>query len=89
MRFRSSGLGKQELKGNMSDVSLAGDDLFVCHIETYEPVQWHLRAALEFGDIPKILKAILKPSVFFLLVRTLFYIKNNPQEPEDIMGDFP
>jgi len=85
MRFRSAGLGKTELKGQMSDLSPAGDDLLVFHIQTYEPVEWHLKAALEHKDIPRILKGMLKPSVLLHVIRTLFYIKKSPKEPEDIM----
>ena len=84
MRFRSSGLGEQELKANLAGLSTVGEDLLVMHIETYEPVEWHLRAAIEFSDIPAVIKGLLKPSVFFLLLRTLFYLKKNPREPENI-----
>ncbi len=83
MRFKSSGLGKQELKGNIAGLSPVGDDLLVMHIETYEPVKWHLRAGLEFKDVPKLLKGLLKPSVLSLVIRAMFYIKKNPREPED------
>jgi len=83
MRFRSSGLGKQELKGNMAGLSPVGDDLLVMQIKTYEPVQWHLRAGLEFKDIPKLLKGRLKPSVRSLMIRAIFYAKKNPREPDD------
>ena len=83
MRFRSSGLGEdKELKGYMSELSPAGEDLLVFHIQTTEPVQWHLRAGIQFGDIPDILKGILKPSVLPFAIRTLFYLKNNTKEPE-------
>jgi hypothetical protein len=85
MRFRSTGLGQKELKGNMSDLSPVGEDLLVFHIETYEPVEWHLKAAMERKDVPKILKGILKPSILFHTIRTLFYLKKNPKELEDIM----
>lgn len=87
MRFRSSGLGKQELKGNMTDLSPVGEDLLVMRIDTYEPVQWHLRAGIQFSDIPTILKAMLKPSVFSLVIRAVFKLKEIPQEPEDIMSE--
>ena len=86
MRFRSTGLGKQELKGNMSGLSPAGEDLLVFSIQTYEPVEWHLRAGMERKDIPRILKGMLKPSVLFHVIRTLFYLKKNSKEPEDIMS---
>jgi hypothetical protein len=85
MRFRSTGLGQTELKGRMSDLSPVGEDLLVFHIDTYEPVKWHLKAGMERKDIPKILKGILKPSIFAFIIRTLFYVKKNPKEVEDIM----
>jgi hypothetical protein len=85
MRFRSSGLGNTELKGRMSDLSPVGEDLLVYHIDTYEPVEWHLKAALERKDIKKVLLGILKPSVFAFTIRTLLYLKKNPREVEDVM----
>ncbi len=84
MRFRSSGFGTdKELKGYMSDLSPMGKDLLVFYIETTEPVKWHLRAGMQFSDTPKILKGMLKPSILFLILRTLFYLKKNPKEPEN------
>lgn len=83
MRFRSSGFGDdRELIGHMADLSPVGDDLLVFHIETTEPVKWHLRAGMQFSDVPDILKGMLKPSVLFLILRSLFYIKKNSKEPE-------
>ena len=88
MRFRSTGLGQSELRGRMSDLSPDEEGLLVYHIQTYEPVEWHLRAGLEPRDIPRILKGLLKPSIFFHLIRTLIYTKKNPREPEDLLGNF-
>lgn len=85
MRFRSSGLGQTELKGRISGLSPVGEDLLVLHIKTYEPVEWQMRAALERKDIPKILNKMLKPSIFSYIIRTLFYVKRNPNELKDIM----
>ena len=85
MRFRSTGLGKTELKGEMSDLSPVGEDLLVYHIQTYEPVKWELRAAMERKDVPKIVKGFLKPSILFHVIRTLFHVKKKPKEIEDIM----
>ena len=87
MRFRSTGLGKTELKGNMSSLAPAGDDLLVFSIETYEPVKWQLRAGMEPKDIPRIVKWMLKPSLLFHLLRILIYLKKEPKEPEDIMDE--
>lgn len=66
-------------------MSPAGEDLLVLHIQTHDPVEWHLRAALERKDIPKVITGILKPSILFYIVRTLFYTKKNPVELKDIM----
>ena len=88
MRFRSTGLGQTELKGRMSDLSPVGEDLLVLHIKTYEPVEWRMKAGLERKDVPKIVKGLLKPSIFFHTIRTLFFLKKNSKEPEDLL-DLP
>lgn len=85
MRFRSTGLGQTELKGRISGMSSVGEDLLVLHIKTHDPVEWHLRAAMERKDIPKILVGMLKPSILFHIIRTFFYVKKNPAELQDIM----
>ena len=83
MRFRSSGLGEnEELKGYMYDLSPEGEDLLLFQIQTTEPVQWRLRAGLQFSDIPVVLRAILKPSILIFVLSSLFYLKNNSREPE-------
>lgn len=66
-------------------MSPVGEDLLVLHIETHDPVEWHLRAAMERKDIPKVLIGMLKPSIFLHLFRALFYIKKKPKELGDIM----
>ena len=71
MRFKSTGLGPQELKGRIEDLAPVGKDLLVLHIETYDPVEWHLKAALEPRDIPNMLKGLLKPAILIYLIRTL------------------
>ena len=84
MRFKSSGLGeKEELKGYMSDLSPEGEDLLVFHIQTTDPVKWHLRAGMQFNDVSDIFKGIFKPSILFFIIRSIFYLKKNPKEPEE------
>jgi hypothetical protein len=85
MRFRSTGLGQTELKGKIADFAPAGKDLLILHIQTYEPVEWHLKAAMERKDIPKVVKGMLKPSIIFHIIKTIFTLKKNPKELEDIM----
>ena len=85
MRFRSTGLGTSELRGGMQDLSPAGNDLLVLRIKTVEPVEWEMKAGLGYHDILSVLKRFFKPSVLFFVLRCLFYVKKNPEEPEDIM----
>ena len=85
MRFKSTGLGPQELKGTLEDLAPVGKDLLVLHIKTYDPVKLDLKAALEPKDIPNMVKGLLKPSILIYLIRTLIYLKKDPKEPEDIM----
>ena len=85
MRFKSTGLGPQELKGTMEDLAPVGKDLLVLHIKTHDPVKWDLKAALEPRDIPNMVKGILKPTVLIYILRTLIYLKKEPKEPADIM----
>ena len=85
MRFRSSGFGdSRELIGHMADLSLKEDGLLVLTIQTTEPVQWQLRAGIQFSDVPAILKGMtLNFPVLCLFLRTIFSLKKNPKEPED------
>jgi hypothetical protein len=85
MRFRSAGLGQTELKGRIADMAPVGEDLLVLHIDTYEPVQWHLKAAMERKDIPRVVRGMLRPSILFRVIRALLYTKKDPKEIKDIM----
>lgn len=85
MRFRSTGLGESELKGRLTDLSPDDEGMLVMHIQTHDPVEWHLRAGLDYRDIPKIFVAFLKPSILFHVIRTLIWVKKNPKEPEDLL----
>ena len=66
-------------------MSPVGEDLLVLHIETHDPVEWHLKAAMERKDIPKVLRGMLKPSILFYIIKAVFYTKKVPKEPGDIM----
>jgi hypothetical protein len=74
-----------ELKGRISGLSPVGNELLVLHIQTSAPVEWRLKAAIERQDIPKVIKGIMRPAIFFHIVRTLFYLKKHPKELVDIM----
>ncbi len=67
MFFRSTGLGKTELKVKASSVVRQGDWL-VLHMETLEPVKWKLRVAMSLPDMWMIIKALLKWSNLKLML---------------------
>jgi hypothetical protein len=85
MRFRSAGLGQMELKGRIADLAPVGEGLLVLHIETHDPVKWHLKAAMERKDIPRVIRGMMKPSILLHIIRALIYCKKNPTELKDIM----
>lgn len=85
MRFRSTGLGNTELRGDLETVRLSDKGLLTADFQTTEPVQWHLGAALEPSDIPKLVKVIFKPSLVLKTIQSVFWIKKNPKEPENLM----
>ena len=85
MRFRSAGLGPMELKGRISDLVPVGEGLLVLHIETHDPVKWHLRAGMERRDIPKVIRGMLKPSILLYTIGAIVHAKKNPKELKDIM----
>lgn len=60
--------------------------MLIADFQTTEPVKWHLGAALEPSDIPKLLKVIFKPSFVLKTIQSVLWIKKNPKEPADIMS---
>jgi len=85
MRVASTGLGKTELYGEIFDLKRNGD-LLILHLNTEEPAKWHLRAALEYEDVYPLLKGFATPSAVWFLIRSVFFPKKNPKEPETIVA---
>ena len=81
MRMRSTGLGKTELVGEVADITPAGDYL-ILHMRTTEPVRWHVRAAMSFGDLLKIIRLLLKPSSLLFILTHLFRNPKHATPPE-------
>ena len=77
MRMRSTGLGKTELVGKINDITPAGDYL-ILHVGTIEPVRWHVRAALNFSEMLKVLLLILKPPNLLFMLTHIFRPKPKP-----------
>ena len=80
MRFRSTGLGKTELQAYATGLEPV-DDLLILHVQTTEPVRWHIRAGLQRGDVFKLIRFVFN----FQLLKYLFGFAKagNSKEPED------
>lgn len=83
MRFRSTGLGKTELYANLVNLEIK-EDLLIMHFDTYKPVEWHLKAAMQAQDRLDLFKQILKLNVKLLPYLFKWRSKNPPREPEAI-----
>jgi len=83
MRMRSTGLGKTELKGKFVDIEM-NQDLMILHIETYDPVKWHLRAGIQRSDRWTVIKMLLKLNVKIIPYLWRWKDHTPPREPEEI-----
>lgn len=81
MKMRSTGLGETVLEGEL-DMITQKDDYLILHVNTTEPVQWHVRAAIDYKDLLTLIKLIVKGPVFKFL---FFGIKNrkHPRHTDD------
>jgi hypothetical protein len=79
--FRSTGLGKAELVGEIVGVKPQGDYL-IMEINTTEPVRWKVRGAVSCKDLKVLIKMLFKVSVvlFFLKIGAWF---REPESPGD------
>jgi hypothetical protein len=78
MLFRSTGLGKAELVGEIIEVKPQGDYL-IMEIHTSEPVKWKIRGAVSFKDLRTLIKAIMRLSVILFLLKVVRL--REPQSP--------
>jgi hypothetical protein len=85
MRFRSTGLGNTALKGYLLRVHRS-KGMLIAEFQTTEPVQWLLGSGLEPSDIPQLFKVIFRPSLIFKTIQSVFWVKKNPKEPENLMS---
>ncbi len=66
MKMRSTGLGETVLVGNLDKITRV-EDYLVLHVQTIDPVQWHVRAAINYDDLLLLIKLIFKgPVIKFL-----------------------
>jgi len=81
MLFRSTGLGKAELVGEIIEVKPQGDYL-IMEIHTSEPVKWKIRGAVSFKDLRTLIKASLRLSVILYFLKTAAWFRE-PRSPGD------
>ena len=61
MRVKSTGLGPRELKVEPKDMWLERKGKFlIIHMQTSEPVQWHLRTSLTSDDLRKVVELVIE-----------------------------
>ncbi|MFH1651466.1 MAG: hypothetical protein ABID87_05150 [Chloroflexota bacterium] len=70
MRLRSTGLGKTELKARAAEITTK-DGYLIMVMQTIEPVQWRVRAAMTPGDIGALVRLLLRPKVLMYLLSSL------------------
>jgi hypothetical protein len=75
MKMRSTGLGETVLLGELDKITQVQDYL-ILHVNTTDPVQWHVRAALDYNDLITLIKLILKGPVFKFLFTGIKNRKN-------------
>jgi hypothetical protein len=82
MLFRSTGLGKTELKGKVDFLERKGDFL-IMYVDVVEPVKWRIRAALSFRDLAKIGAACAKAAIIRFFLSPIQWMKKDPEHPGD------
>ncbi len=82
MLFRSTGLGKTELKGKVDGVQRQGDYL-VMYVDVTEPVKWRIRVCFTFGDLATVMGFFLKASIMKFVLSPKQWRNKEPQHPGD------
>ncbi|HEY48549.1 MAG TPA: hypothetical protein G4O13_00705 [Dehalococcoidia bacterium] len=80
MLFRSTGLGKTQLTGKVVEIKRSGDYL-IMHVDTIEPVQWRIRAALSFRDLATIFSCLLRVATISFLLSPVQWFKKAAEHP--------
>ena len=82
MLFRSTGLGKTEMAADIEELQRQGDYL-ILKVRTTDPVVWKVRVALNFKDIARVLKALVKFSVIGFIFSPSQWFKKKAEHPGD------
>jgi len=80
MLFRSTGLGKTELTGQIAGLERNGDYL-IMHVDVTDPVKWRIRGGLAFKDLLTLLKVMMKPSIILFILSPKQWFNKDPKHP--------
>lgn len=79
MLFRSTGLGKTELVGEITDCRAQGDHL-ILFVNTIDPVRWKVRATITLKDIRRLIVVCFKWSIVSFLLNIRRWLRE-PEHP--------
>ena len=82
MLMRSTGLGKTQLSGNITEIKRMGDYL-IMYVEVVDPVKWKLRVGLTFADVFKVITSSIKMDIVGFVLSTRQWKNNDPKHPGD------
>ena len=82
MLFRSTGLGKTELKGKVDNMQRMGDYL-VMYVDVTDPVKWRIRVCMGFGDLMKVAACMGKRAIISFILNPKQWFNKEPQHPGD------
>ena len=83
MRVKSTGLGPRELKVEPQNIWIERKGRFlIIHMESSEPVEWHLRTALTYDDVKQVV-GLLFEQVFSGSILSLLFKGTEEEEPEE------
>ena len=82
MLMRSTGLGKTQLTGQVSDIKRQGDYL-IMYVDVVDPVKWKLRVGVSHRDMTKVVKSCGKRSIISFIMSPTQMRNKNPNHPGD------
>jgi hypothetical protein len=80
MLFRSTGLGKTELKGKVDTIQRQGDYL-IMFVDVTDPVKWRIRVAMGFKDLTKVMGCMAKAAILKYFVSPKQWRNSEPEHP--------
>ena len=80
MLFRSTGLGKTELVGEIDTLQRQGDYL-VMYVDVVDPVKWRIRACVSFRDIAKLGASCARAAILSFLLSPRQWRNGSPRHP--------